>query len=115
MSNVTLQCVKSKSVTDLAEATADPALDRVVTLDPPPMGQEAPPEPPLPLEGAVGGAEGGHQDEGAVGGHHNPPMPPASESYPEVSGGRAQARSCGLFCCTFSCVASAVLTWQLME
>lgn len=79
------QCVKSKSVTDLAEATADPALDRVVTLDPPPMGQEAPPEHPLPLEGAVGGADGGHPDEGAVGGHHNPPVPPASESYPEVS------------------------------
>lgn len=73
-------------MTDLAEATADPALDRVVTLDPPPMGQEAPPEPPPPLEGAVGGADGGHQEEGAVGGHNNnPPMPPASESYPEVS------------------------------
>lgn len=81
--HVDFQCVKSKSVTDLAEATADPALERVVTLDPPPMGQEVPPEPPLPLEGAVGGAEGGHPDEGAVGGHHNPPAPPASESYPE--------------------------------
>lgn len=73
-------------MTDLAEATADPALDRVVTLDPPPMGQEAPPEAPLPLEGAVGGADGGHQEEGAVGGHNNnPPMPPTSESYSEVS------------------------------
>lgn len=85
MPTISPQCVKSKSVTDLAEATADPALDRVVTLDPPPMGQEAPPEAPLPLEGAVGGAEGGHQEEGAVGGQNNPPMPPASESYPEVS------------------------------
>ena len=76
-------------MTDLAEATADPALDRVVTLDPPPMGQEVQPEPPLPLEGAVGGAEVGHQDEGAVGavgGHHNPTVPPASDSYPEVNG-----------------------------
>ncbi|XP_050720131.1 BTB/POZ domain-containing protein 10-like isoform X7 [Eriocheir sinensis] len=84
--HVDFQCVKSKSVTDLAEATADPALDRVVTLDPPPMGQEAPPEAPLPLEGAVGGADGGHQEEGAVGGHNNnPPMPPTSESYSECT------------------------------
>lgn len=75
-------------MTDLAEATADPALDRVVTLDPPPvaMGQEAPPEPTLPLEGAVGVGEG-HQEEGAIGGAigglQNPPQP-ANESYPEV-------------------------------
>ncbi|CAL4196197.1 unnamed protein product, partial [Meganyctiphanes norvegica] len=35
--HVDFQCVKSKSVTDLAEASADPALDqRVITLDPPP-------------------------------------------------------------------------------
>nr|XP_053641296.1 BTB/POZ domain-containing protein KCTD20-like isoform X2 [Cherax quadricarinatus] len=67
--HVDFQCVKSKSVTDLAEATADPALDRVVTLDPPPvaLGHEAPAEPVLPLEGAVGGGDN-HQDEGAIGG-----------------------------------------------
>ncbi|XP_071520999.1 BTB/POZ domain-containing protein KCTD20 isoform X2 [Panulirus ornatus] len=88
--HVDFQCVKSKSVTDLAEATADPALDRVVTLDPPPvaMGQEAPPEPALPLEGAVGGGEG-HQEEGAIGGAvgglQNPPQP-SNESYPELAG-----------------------------
>ncbi|XP_047740870.1 BTB/POZ domain-containing protein 10 isoform X1 [Hyalella azteca] len=35
--HVDFQCVKSKSVTDLAEATTDPAPERVVTLDPPPM------------------------------------------------------------------------------
>nr|XP_027207259.1 BTB/POZ domain-containing protein 10-like isoform X1 [Penaeus vannamei] len=91
--HVDFQCVKSKSVTDLAEATADPALDRVVTLDPPPvaMGQEAPPEQLPPLEGAVGGGEG-HQDEGAIGGAvggavvggHAPPQP-ANEPYPELN------------------------------
>ncbi|XP_042216641.1 BTB/POZ domain-containing protein 10-like isoform X4 [Homarus americanus] len=86
--HVDFQCVKSKSVTDLAEATADPALDRVVTLDPPPvaMGHEAPAEPVLHLEGAVGGGDG-HQEEGAfggaVGGPQNPPQP-VNESYPEV-------------------------------
>ncbi|XP_066975282.1 BTB/POZ domain-containing protein KCTD20 isoform X7 [Macrobrachium rosenbergii] len=90
--HVDFQCVKSKSVTDLAEATADPALDRVVTLDPPPaaMGQEAPQDPLPPLEGAVGGGEA-HPDEGAiggaaggaVGGAQNPPQPPSSELYPE--------------------------------
>ncbi|KAF2362533.1 SKP1/BTB/POZ domain [Trinorchestia longiramus] len=48
--HVDFQCVKSKSVTDLAEATADPVLERVVTLDPPPASLpplDLPPAPPL--------------------------------------------------------------------
>ncbi|KAK7078585.1 BTB/POZ domain-containing protein 10 [Halocaridina rubra] len=102
--HVDFQCVKSKSVTDLAEATADPALDRVVTLDPPPaaMGQDAPQEPLPPLEGAVGGGEA-HPEEGAFGGGsvgavgggvgagaQNPP-PPTQESYPYMSSGHDEA------------------------
>ncbi|KAK3863354.1 hypothetical protein Pcinc_030863 [Petrolisthes cinctipes] len=90
--HVDFQCVKSKSVTDLAEATADPALERVVTVDPPPppMVHDPPPEPVPPLEGAVGGGPDVHQDEGAVGGAGGvglviaavvPPLPPPSVGH----------------------------------
>ena len=43
--------MKSKSGTDLADANADPAMERVITLDPPPPPQveNREPEPPLLL------------------------------------------------------------------
>lgn len=61
--------MKSKSVTNLAEATADPALEAAgnpvppVVADPPFLGSE--------------------MEEGAVGGVI-PPHPSANEPYPEV-------------------------------
>ncbi|KAL7648297.1 UNVERIFIED_CONTAM: hypothetical protein RMT77_000203 [Armadillidium vulgare] len=82
--HVDFQCVKSKSVTDLAEATADPVLERerVVTLDPPPpLTSEPQPEPMLlpNAEGAVGGVDI-PAEEGAVGGSH--PSPASLEAFP---------------------------------
>ncbi|XP_049829589.1 BTB/POZ domain-containing protein 10 isoform X1 [Schistocerca gregaria] len=65
--HVDFQCVKSKSVTNLAEATADPALE----LD---AGGN-----PLPLVAAPVGAV--EQEEGAVGGPLLPSLP-ANEPYP---------------------------------
>jgi hypothetical protein len=62
-----IQCVKSKSVTNLAEATADPVLE----LD---AGGNPVPAP------AVQGTE---HEEGAVGGIL-PPQPSANEPYPEL-------------------------------
>jgi hypothetical protein len=62
-----MQCVKSKSVTNLAEATADPVLE----LD---AGGNPVPAP------AVQGIE---HEEGAVGGIL-PPQPSANEPYPEL-------------------------------
>jgi BTB/POZ domain-containing protein 10 len=67
MPHFLMQCVKSKSVTNLAEATADPVLE----LD---AGGN-----PIPVP-AVHGAE---NDEGAVGGIL-PPQPCANEPYPEL-------------------------------
>lgn len=66
--HVDFQCVKSKSVTNLAEATADPVLELDARGNPVP----AP---------AVQGAE---HEEGAVGGIL-PPQPSANEPYPELS------------------------------
>ena len=74
-----MQCVKSKSVTDLADATADPALERVVTLDPPPVVLDPP-----ALEGAIGGVEV-QPEEGAVGGAPPPANIQSPEVYPEVN------------------------------
>ncbi|XP_069671258.1 BTB/POZ domain-containing protein KCTD20 isoform X2 [Periplaneta americana] len=65
--HVDFQCVKSKSVTNLAEATADPVLE----LD---AGGNPVPAP------AVQGVE---HEEGAVGGIL-PPQPSANEPYPEL-------------------------------
>lgn len=85
--HVDFQCVKSKSVTDLAEATADPALERVVTVDPPPpaMVHEPPPPEPAPqLEGAVGGGPDLlHQEEGAVGGGGVGPLAVVGHPLPQ--------------------------------
>ncbi|KAF0298157.1 BTB/POZ domain-containing protein 10 [Amphibalanus amphitrite] len=61
--HVDFQCFKSKSVTDLAEATADPPIDRPAeVIDGPPRVEPPPPpahEPPggEELEGAVGGVD----------------------------------------------------------
>lgn len=62
--HVDFQCVKSKSITNLAAAAADGAMEPVVAQ---------------PAEGAVGGLE----DEGAVG-IALPPQPSPNEPYPEV-------------------------------
>lgn len=62
-----MQCVKSKSVTNLAEATADPVLE----LD---AGGNPVPAP---------AAQGIEHEEGAVGGIL-PPQPSANEPYPEL-------------------------------
>lgn len=66
--HVDFQCVKSKSVTNLAEATADPVLE----LD---AGGNPVPSP---------AAQGIEHEEGAVGGIL-PPQPSANEPYPELS------------------------------
>lgn len=68
--HVDFQCVKSKSVTNLAEATADPALE----LD----AGGNPIAAPVVLE-----APGADVDDGAVGGML-PPQPSANEPYPEL-------------------------------
>ncbi|KAJ9578368.1 hypothetical protein L9F63_005400 [Diploptera punctata] len=65
--HVDFQCVKSKSVTNLAEATADPVLE----LD---AGGNIVPVPPV---------QGPEPEEGAVGGIL-PPQPSANEPYPEL-------------------------------
>ena len=56
--------MKSKSVTDLADATADPALERV--QDPPAAIVMALDPPVLPIDGALGPPD--PPEEGAVGG-----------------------------------------------
>ncbi|GLH07289.1 BTB/POZ domain-containing protein 10 [Gryllus bimaculatus] len=68
--HVDFQCVKSKSVTNLAEATADPALE----LD----AGGNPVVAPVVLE-----APGVEADDGAIGGVL-PPQPSANEPYPEL-------------------------------
>ncbi|XP_067003076.1 BTB/POZ domain-containing protein 10 isoform X2 [Anabrus simplex] len=68
--HVDFQCVKSKSVTNLAEATADPALELDAGGNPLPA--------PVILE-----PQGVEPEEGAVGGML-PPQPSANEPYPEL-------------------------------
>lgn len=67
--HVDFQCVKSKSVTNLAEATADPALELDSRGNPIPVpALLASIQPPLePLEVPLGGL-GADNEEGAVGG-----------------------------------------------
>lgn len=62
--HVDFQCVKSKSVTNLAEATADPVLELDVRADPPAAAIPEP-LPLLPLEMPPLNVE---NEEGAVGG-----------------------------------------------
>lgn len=63
--HVDFQCVKSKSVTNLAEATADPALELDARGNPIAASTIADPPPLLPNDLPPLGGDG---DEGAVGG-----------------------------------------------
>lgn len=71
--HVDFQCVKSKSVTNLAEATADPALELDARGNPiaAPIGGELPSLLPLAIELPALRAENieNPDEEGAVGGH----------------------------------------------
>lgn len=70
--HVDFQCVKSKSVTNLAEATADPALELDARGNPIIISINAELPPLLPIDPAL------DNEEGAVGGQNeeipNPPQ-----------------------------------------
>lgn len=68
-------------MTDLSEATADPAFERerVVTRDPPPPVNDSQPEPIPNVEGVAADIEA-PAEEGAVGGVQQ--NPPCLEVYP---------------------------------